>query len=139
MIVFNLFQYTEFRGPGEWEGEYDDVGKVVAKLNVGQDLQYHLVISKQPDEVDGDYVDVFFLIPVTWIDWEGKRFLYPGPDYQVHGLPPWEWRDLSYRRRRHPEPSWVEYDIAEFINESPGKILIFFIFECFSRVNSKET
>ena len=100
------------------------MGKIVDKLGVGQDLRYQLVISKHPDEVDGGWLDVFFLIPGTWIDWEGKRFLYPGPDYHVNGLPPWEWRDISYRRRRHPESSWMEYDIAEFLNENPGKILV---------------
>ena len=117
---------SRFRYPGEWLGEYDNVGKLVTKESVGESLVFQVVISKQPDGKNEGENDVLFIIPDSWIDWEARRFLHPGPEYQVNGLPVWEWREISFKRRRFPEPEWVENDIFEYVTESPGNLKIYF-------------
>lgn len=120
IVLFTLQDASSFKGPGEWEGEYENVGKAVEPAMASNPLSYHIIVCKQPDIENGNECEVIFQVPSSWLDWEQKRFVYPAPGYNVNGLDPWNWRDMNYRRRRYPESSWVEYEVSQYITTHPG-------------------
>jgi hypothetical protein len=45
-------------------------------------------------------------------------FLYPSPGFNVNGVKPWNWEDISLKKRRLPETTYVEYDVVDLLTET---------------------
>lgn len=74
--------------------------------------------------VDGGVTTIVYRVPETWLDENLRYFLYPQPDFTVGGVCPWDWGEISYKKRRYPEDNWVERDVCDIVTESAGKTLI---------------
>ena len=62
-------------------------------------------------------------------------FLYPSPGFNVNGVKPWNWEEISFKKKRLPETTYVEYDVVDLLTETgPGnsfKTIFFMLFFSF--------
>jgi hypothetical protein len=78
---------------------------------------YHVVLTTEPDS-DGGVKTYAYKVPETWMDQSLQYFLYPRPGFNVNGSKPWHWGEISYKKRRFAEKSWVEYDVVDVLTET---------------------
>ena len=77
--------------------------------------------------MDGGVKTFAYKVPETWMDQSVQYFLYPLPGFIVHGSKPWNWGEISFKKRRFPDETFVEYDVVDVLTETgPGKY--YFIF-----------
>ncbi|KAK4017933.1 hypothetical protein OUZ56_000009 [Daphnia magna] len=101
-----------------WKGIYSDIGTPASALQAP--LNYHVVLTTEPD-ADGGVQTFVYKVPETWMDVNLAYFLYPSPGFNVNGVKPWNWGDISFKKRRFPETSYVEYDVVDLLTETgPG-------------------
>jgi hypothetical protein len=108
-----------------WKGIYSDIGTPASALQAP--LNYHVVLTTEPDE-DGDVQTFVNKVPETWMDVNLAYFLYPSPGFNVNGVKPWNWGDISFKKRRFPESSYVEYDVVDLLTETGSGNSFFKIF-----------
>ncbi|EFX69753.1 hypothetical protein DAPPUDRAFT_328807 [Daphnia pulex] len=104
-----------FRFYPNCNGEYESIGLPAG--GVQQPLMYHVVLTTEPDS-DGGVKTYAYKVPETWIDQSLQYFLYPPPGFNVNGSKPWDWGEISYKKRRFTEKSWVEYDVVDVLTET---------------------
>lgn len=110
-----------------WKGIYSDIGTPASALQAP--LNYHVVLTTEPD-ADGGVQTFVYKVPETWMDVNLAYFLYPSPGFNVNGVKPWNWGDISFKKRRFPVTSYVEYDVVDLLTETgPGNSFfkIFFV------------
>ncbi|KAK4013220.1 hypothetical protein OUZ56_025454 [Daphnia magna] len=98
-----------------WKGIYSDIGTPASALQAP--LNYHVVLTTEPD-ADGGVQTFVYKVPETWMDVNLAYFLYPSPGFNVNGVKPWNWGDISFKKRRFPVTSYVEYDVVDLLTET---------------------
>ena len=78
-----------------WKGIYSDIGTPASALQAP--LNYHVVLTTEPD-ADGGVQTFFYKVPETWMDVNLAYFLYPSPGFNVNGVKPWNWGDISLKK-----------------------------------------
>jgi hypothetical protein len=65
------------------------------------------------------------MVPEHWVDTDFRSFLYPKPDFHINGLYPWDWTLVCFKKRRHPDVTFVEYEVMDVMTECrPGRPII---------------
>jgi hypothetical protein len=101
-----------------WIG-YESIGCHCGRLQ--QSLLYHVVLTTEAD-LDGGVKTFAYEVPETWMDQSLQYFLYPPAGFNVHGSKPWNWGEISFKKRRFRDETFVEYDVADVLTETgPGK------------------
>ena len=123
---FYLFVKTPmYRQNDCWVGNYDFVGK---PGNLQDPLSFHVVLCTAT-RCDGGVTTIVYKVPATWVDESFQYFVHPPPDYTVNGLHPWDWGLISFKKRRYPETTWLEHNVADILTEtSPSNFPCYFSF-----------
>jgi hypothetical protein len=87
--------------------------------STNQELLFRVVSSEQIGQ-DKEDIELVMMVPKDWVDVDCRYVLHPHPDQTVQGLYTWEWPLISFKKRRYPEMTMVEYEIMDLITECPG-------------------
>lgn len=69
---------------------------------------------------EGLCLECVAIVPTYWVDSNCQHVLYPHPSYNLLGILPHDWSEMSFNRRRYPTTEFVEYDIGDLMNEHSG-------------------
>jgi hypothetical protein len=95
-------------------GNYPTIGLPCGSVAIN--MLFHVVSTDQPG-IYGEPIELVKMVPEHWVDADFKSFLYPKPDFHINGLYPWDWTLVCFKKRRHPDLSFVEYDIMDVFTE----------------------
>nr|CAH0109982.1 unnamed protein product [Daphnia galeata] len=98
----------------QFKGSYPMIGHPCGSVSTS--LSFHLVSTNQVG-LSGEEVELVVMVPEHWVDIDFRSFLYPKPDFHINGLYPWDWTLVCFKKRRHPDVTFVEYEVMDVMTE----------------------